>query len=108
MLLLEENFKSGSILTVRLFFFFLKFIEKCHTRSKTKHLNTTATSVTTKGADSRPSYCLSHLGGFRLDSAGIVPILSNVNNYLIRFIIFKKFTKLLHFCHENNISERDL
>lgn len=37
MFFLEENFKSGSILTVRLFFFF-KFIEKCHTRSKTKHL----------------------------------------------------------------------
>lgn len=36
-----------------------------------------------QGADSRPSYCLSHLRGVRLDSAGIVPILSNVNNYLI-------------------------
>lgn len=62
-LLLEENFKSGSILTVgSFFFFFFKFIEKCHTRSKTKHLPKHYSHICHyKGADSRPSYCLSHL-----------------------------------------------
>lgn len=100
---MDQSSQSG------LFFFFLSLLKNAIQEARPNtYLNTTATSVTTKGADSRPSYCLSHLRGFLWDSAGIVPILSNVNNYLIRFIIFKKFTKLLHFCHENNISERDL
>lgn len=61
MLLLEENFKRRSILTGRAFFFF-KFIEKCHTRSKTKHLPKDYSHICHyKGADSRPSYCLAHL-----------------------------------------------
>lgn len=83
-LLLEENFKSGSIFTVG-FFFFLSLLKNAIQEAKPNtYLNTTATSVTTKAQTAGPVTAFSPKGGvFRLDSAGIVPILSNVNNYLI-------------------------
>lgn len=83
-LLLEENFKSGSIFTVGSFFFLSLLKNAIQEAKPNTYLNTTATSVTTKAQTAGPVTAFSPKGGvFRLDSAGIVPILSNVNNYLI-------------------------
>lgn len=77
---MDQSSQSG------LFFFFLSLLKNAIQEARPNtYLNTTATSVTTNGCRQQAQLLpISPKGGvFRLDSAGIVPILSNVNNYLI-------------------------